>query len=204
MKQKGIFIFIFIIMIFIIVTFTVTYSKKINALTQVDILTKNSIFDIIYNIDNILISSISSDGDKYLSDENKLDTTLTYIINNIEEYKDYIIPCEYNGEEIRCFGKIEVDKFNKICLSIFDKIDYDINQYKYYNDGYIDLYFEPCNYFIWDKKEVISSSLRGSSYNIILKYTRYLNDKENKVYVKYELDNSLKIQNVIILSSIIK
>lgn len=204
MNQRGMFIFIFIVIIFIVVTFTVTSSKKINALTQVDVLTKNSIFDIIYNIDNILISSISSDGEKYLSDENKLDTTLTYIINNMDEYKNYIIPCEYNGEEIRCFGKIKKDKFTEILLNIFDEIDCDISQYKYYNDGYIDLYFEPCDYFMCDKKNIISASLRGSSYNITVKYTRYLNDMENKLYVKYELNNSLKIQNVTILSSIIK
>ena len=113
MKQKGKVISIFIIIIFIIVTFTVNYSKKIKASSEIDVLTKNSIFDIIYNVDSIVINCISTDGDKHLSKTNKLDTTVIYIINNIEKFKDYIITCEYDGSEIRCFGKIGLDAIKR-------------------------------------------------------------------------------------------
>lgn len=204
MKQKGKIISIFIVIIFFIITFTVNYSKKIKASSEIDILTKNSIFDIIYNIDSIVINCISTDGDKYLSEDNKLDTTVIYIINNISEFNDHIISCEYDGSEIRYFGKIDLSNFKEIYLTIFNSIDYNIEEYKYYKDGYIELYFEPCNYPIWDKKEVMSLNFKDNKYNLIVKYTRSLNDIQNKMYVKYELDHNLKIQNVSILSSIVK
>lgn len=204
MKQKGKVISIFIIIIFIIVTFTVNYSKKIKASSEIDVLTKNSIFDIIYNVDSIIINCISTDGDKHLSKTNKLDTTVIYIINNIEKFKDYIITCEYDGSEIRCFGKIGLDKFREIYLGLFDSMDYNIEEYKYYKEGYVELYFEPCNYPMWDKKEVMSFTFKDNKYNLIIKYIRNLNDIQNNIYIKYELDCNLKIQNVSILSSIVK
>ena len=83
-------------------------------------------------------------------------------------------------------------------------MDYNIEEYKYYKEGYVELYFEPCNYPMWDKKEVMSFTFKDNKYNLIIKYIRNLNDIQNNIYIKYELDCNLKIQNVSILSSIVK
>lgn len=205
MKNRVKFILIIIIIILLaFMIFLNVVRNNIKATNDIDILTKSSIFDIIDNVEEIAITCISTDGDMHLTEENKLDFTILYIIKNNQKYQNDINPSKLNiKNEYSSIGKINDEMFLNIAEDFFYNINYEINDYKYYNDNYIELYFEPCNYFTYDKKEIVSNSINRDKYDVIVKYTRSLNEIKNKVYVKYEINFNMKIQDITILSSMI-
>ena len=175
--------------------------RHINASNDNDILTKKSAFDIIDNIEEIVIACLSKDGNKHLSLKNKYDVISMYIVkNNIE---DVIKQEAVSKDETVNIGKIETDKFAKKLEDIFIINDDEIKQYIDYEQKYIDLYLEPFFYSYFDKKNVISANMDDNECKIIVKYSRKLDDVNNRVYIKYIFDSNLKIKDIIILSSIL-
>ena len=175
--------------------------RHINASNDNDILTKKSVFDIIDNIEEIVIACLSKDGNKHLSLKNKYDVISMYIVkNNIE---DVIKQEAVSKDETVNIGKIETDKFAKKLEDIFSINDYEVKQYIDYDQKYIDLYLEPCSYSYFDKKDVISVNMDNNECKIIVKYTRKLDGVNNRVYIKYIFESNLKIKDIIILSSIL-
>lgn len=202
MKRKN----IIIIACFLIISFVTIFiiKKYINATNDVEILTKNAIFDIISSIEDSVISCISTDGDKHLNEENKLDTIVLYILKNKEKYIDKIEKQDSSAfGEYQCLGRINANAFLDIGKDIFHDINYNINEYRLYDNGYINLYIEPFSYNFFDRREMMSVNFDNNNYEVIIKYIRALDSKQNKVYIKYILDYNLKIKDVIVLSSIL-
>lgn len=201
-KLKNI---VWISLIFFLATFTIfSINSNIKATNEIDILTKKSIFDIIDNIEDIVITCISTDGNKHISEENKMDVTVLYLIKNKEKYKEYIIPSDFeNSDEKICIGKVESKVFIDLSKEIFEKIEYNVNEYKNFKDEFINLNFEPCSYSIFDKKDIVCLNRSKTGYRILIKYKRELNNVQNKVYIQYDFDLNLKIQDITILSSIV-
>ena len=194
-----------IILIIVFLSFnmgTIFFYGKYNS-NEKTMLTKNEIFDIIDNIEDIVITSISTDGQNYLSEENKLDATILYILGNKSKYQEYISN-DYSQDlssEIISFGKIDYKVFYSITKELFGTIDYPIYEYKYFDNGMINLKIEPFNYTYFDKKNVLSQIKDENSYSILIEYITVFDNIENSIYVKYKLDFDYKIQSVIILSS---
>lgn len=198
MNKKKI---IYVTLIIITIVTILGVGHYINASNDNDILTKKSAFDIIDNIEEIIIACLSKDGNKHLSLKNKYDITSMYIVkNNIE---DVIIQEAIPKDETVNIGKIETYKFVKKLEDIFIINDDEIKQYIDYDQEYIDLYLEPCSYSYFDKKDVISANIDNNECKIIVKYARKLDDVNNRVYIKYIFDSNLKIKDIIILSSIL-
>lgn len=194
-----------IILLLIFLSFnmgTIFFYCKYNSNEEL-MLTKKEIFDIIDNIEDIVITSISTDGQNYLSEENKLDATILYILGNKSKYQEYISN-DYSQDlssEIISFGKIDYNVFSSITKELFETIDYPIYEYKYFDNDMIDLKIEPFNYTYFDKKNVLSQTKDDNSYSILIEYITVFDDMENSIYVKYKLNFDYKIQSVIILSS---
>lgn len=197
MKNK--IIFVLTTCLIVIVLFFFIFNYYIKAANTTEILTKNNLFDIIDSIEDVVITCIATDGDRRISEENKLDSIVLYLIKYKEKYKDYIIS---NYDEESIVDKIDVFSFKYIVSSIFQNVAFKFDEYRNYNNDFIELNYEPCNYFIYDTKEVISNNVGNDGYDIIIKYERNLNTKKNKVYVKYQFDIDSKIQDITILSSI--
>ena len=149
------------------------------------------------------ITSISTDGQNFLSEENKLDATILYIVSNKTKYQEYIIS-DYNQDlssEAISLGKIDYNVFSNIANELFGDIDYEISEYKYLEDNMINLKIEPFNYTYFDRKNILSQTEDINGYNILLEYITVFDNIENSIYVKYKLNFDCKVQSVIILSS---
>ena len=194
-----------IILIIVFLSFnmgTIFFYGKYNSNEKM-MLTKNEIFDIIDNIEDIVITSISTDGQNFLSEENKLDATILYIVSNKTKYQEYIIS-DYNQDlssEAISLGKIDYNVFSNIANELFGDIDYEISEYKYLEDNMINLKIEPFNYTYFDRKNILSQTEDINGYNILLEYITVFDNIENSIYVKYKLNFDCKVQSVIILSS---
>ena len=187
MNKKKI---IYVTLIIITIVTILGVGHHINASNDNDILTKKSAFDIIDNIEEIVIACLSKDGNKHLSLKNKYDITSMYIVkNNIE---DVIIQETIPKDETVNIGKIETYKFAKKLEDIFIINDDEIKQYIDYEQKYIDLYLEPFFYSYFDKKNVISANMDDNECKIIVKYSRKLDDVNNRVYIKYIFDSNLR------------
>ena len=199
--------YISVLIIISVVVASILYYNKCN-LTKKQLLTKNAIFDIIEEVEDIVISCITKSGNKSLSEENKLDFIIRYIIDNRQRYSSNIIKEEsnsyYNKEENILYGKIKEDYFKEI-LDEFFVYNYSIKEYKFYKDGFIELKSEPCENINWDEKECIRIQEKGNVYYIYIKYIRKLNDIKNEFYVEYifNVSDKIKIENVTIYNSII-
>ena len=111
MNKKKI---IYVTLIIITIVTILGVGHHINASNDNDILTKKSAFDIIDNIEEIVIACLSKDGNKHLSLKNKYDITSMYIVKNniedvIEESKEEIaLKIDNSKREIR--NKIDSSK----------------------------------------------------------------------------------------------
>ena len=114
--------YISVLIIISVVVASILYYNKCN-LTKKQLLTKNAIFDIIEEVEDIVISCITKSGNKSLSEENKLDFIIRYIIDNRQRYSSNIIKEEsnsyYNKEENILYGKIKEDYFKEILDEFF-------------------------------------------------------------------------------------
>lgn len=192
--------------IFIIVILSIIlYYNKCNA-TQKDLLTKNIIFDIIEDVENIVISCITKSGNKSMSEQDKLDFAVRYIIDNRQKYNSYIIneqiPTYYNKENI-VLGKVEIDFFNSILEKFFSDVNYSLENYKFYKEGFIELNSEPVENTCWDDKECIKMQEEENKYHIYIKYIKLFNDIKNEFYVEYifDVNEQIKIDEVTIYNS---
>ena len=197
----------------IICTIAITFSLgvffsffMISNAKNIDILTKNTIFDIINNVEDVIITCISADGKKNLDDNNKLDATLLYIIKYKSDFdivENNHSNLDLNAEKIT-IGKINQKEFENELKNIFTNFRHNILEYKYYDNGFVDLVYEPCDYFTYDSKKLLYATKKDNYYEIVYRYTRYLNNVENNINVKYVLNEKMKIKDVIILSSDIR
>lgn len=203
MKRKVTYIIYIISIIYIIILY---YNKYIIA--QEQLLTKNLIFDIIEDVEDIVISCITKSGNKSMSEENKIDFAINYIIVNREKYSSEI-PIEKNSaynakEENILHGRISREFLDKVIDKYFYSCNYPIEEYKFYKDGVLELRTEPSENICWDRKEFIGFQIEENICRVNLKYTRILNNIINDFYVEYVFDisNDIKIKNVTIYNSI--
>ena len=112
----------------IIITFVTILGvgRHINASNDNDILTKKSAFDIIDNIEEIVIACLSKDGNKHLSLKNKYDVISMYIVKNNIEY--VIIKETIQKDETVNIGKIKTYKYAKKIKDKFIKHDNEIKK----------------------------------------------------------------------------
>ena len=180
-----------ILVIVILATFIIGVIFSLNTVskaTNMDILTKNTIFDIINNVEDVIITCISTDGQKNLDSENKLDSTLLYIIKHKDDYN--IVDENPNldlNSQMSIIGKVSLKDFENEFKNIFENFRHKISEYKYCDGKYITLVRN-----------------MGNGYEVVYKYVRKLNDVENTINVKYVFNSRMKIKDVIILSSNIR
>ena len=153
----------------IICTIAITFSlgvffsfSMISNAKNIDILTKNTIFDIINNVEDVIITCISVDGKKNLDDNNKLDATLLYIIKHKSDFDNL----DLSAEKIT-IGKINQKEFENELKNIFTNFRHNILEYKYYDNGFVDLVYEPCDYFTYDSKKLLYATKKDNYYEII-------------------------------------
>lgn len=203
MKRKVTYIIYIISIIYIIILY---YNKYIIA--QEQLLTKNLIFDIIEDIEDIVISCITKSGNKSMSEENKIDFAINYIIVNRKKYSTEILKEKnntYDAEEENIFhGRISKRFLDKVIDEFFYSCNYPIEEYKFYKDGVLELRTEPSENICWDRKEFIEIQIEEDICCANIKYTRILNNIINDFYVEYVFDisNNIKIKNVTIYNSI--
>lgn len=185
-----------IMFIFIMIALTI-FTSSIIRFTYANIikndnnmaLTKNSQFDIIDNIGSIILTSMTTLGEKNLSTQSKIDSTIMYIIYNKDKYSEYIV--DNNN-----IAQMKKDDFYKIIVSMFECSQIVL-------DEYIDITIGNINYSYLKDYEIIKIENVNDCYLIYTRYNRSLNDVKNYVYVKYELTKDMKIKDVNIIESII-
>lgn len=184
-------IFIFIMIFLTIFTSTIIHFTYANIMKNDSTmtLTKNSKFDIIDNIGSIVLTSMTTLGEKNLSEQSKIDATIMYIIYNKTKYDDYIF--ENNNIE-----QMKKDDFYNIYTSLFESSKINI-------DETIDICMGNINYAYLKDYEVVKIENQSDYYIVYTKYSRYLNKIKNYVYVKYEITNDMKIKDINIIESII-
>lgn len=181
------------------------YFNKLN-LQEKELLTKNSIFDMIDNVDNLILSCITKYGVKELSNENKIDFAVRYIIDNRDNYKENIILeekedyCLDDGTVCYSFGKVKSEFLAELLNKFFTEINFSIEDYKYFNKGFVNLCFEPMEYIRYDTKTILNVEKIDEKYIVYIQYTRSLAEFEDQFYVKYEFRNeaNLKMEDVTI------
>lgn len=188
---KKCLIFIFIMLFLTIFTSTIIHFAYANIMKNdsATTLTKNSKFDIIDNIGSIVLTSMTTLGEKNLSKQSKIDATIMYIIYNKKKYTEYI----YENNNIEQMKK---DDFYNIYASLFVSSQADI-------DENVDICMGNINYSYLKDYEIVKVENKADSYIVYTKYSRFLNDVKNYVYVKYEITNDMKIKDINIIESII-
>lgn len=198
---------VYILYIINIILISILYYNKYS-ITSKQLLTKNVIFGIIEDVESIVISCITKSGNKILSEENKLDFAVNYIIENNKKYEFNISKEKatyYNKEENILFGKVDEKFFNSILDSLFLNVNYSISEYKFYKEGIIELRIEPSENICWDEKEYIKVLRKENKYYIYVKYKKILNGIRNEFFVEYifDVNNKIRIDNITIYNSII-
>lgn len=174
-----------------------------------NILNKNIQYDNI-NVDKIILDCMCKNGETVLSDETKIDATVRYIIENIDYYKDKILDSNdyytYENTLYYNFGKISENDIKEIIKQFFyiPNLDKKIRNYKFYDEGYVYLNFEPVEHVIIDDRIIYDCYLNNSKYNLIVEYNRNYLDIKNYFFVNYVIDKDGKIQNAYIYNSNIK
>ena len=183
-------------------------SLKENQLTNL----KDEIYKSIDSIDKIILDCMSCDGKTILTEENKLDFAVRYIIENKSEFiKDINI---YNKEDYYTyedtlyynFGKVTEQFAINIINKFFYSFDFNIKNYKFYNNGYIELNFEPIEHLWYDSKKILNvEKINNKVYNVYMEYNREINGKIHTFNVKYivNYDNDIKFENIHIYNSIV-
>lgn len=173
---------------------------------------ENEIYEKIDKTDSIILDCMSNSGNAFLTQEDKMDFAVRYIIENkdlymdninIERKEDYYT---YEDTLYYNFGKVSQDFIIDIVNTFFCDFDLNIQDYKFYNNGYIELNFEPIEHLWYDNKKILNiEKVENKLYNVYMEYNRKLNDCENIFYVEYVLlyDSDIKIKNVYINNSII-
>ena len=173
-------------------------------------LTKNEIFDIIDNVEHVILDTIAKDGNRELSEENKVDFIIKNMIENRLEYKDEILPSESNtitikGTPLYSFGRVDVKLFNEKLNEYFSEFDGNLELCKFYSNEYIELYYEYAEHFSYSNKEILNIKKCNDIYSIYIRYTREYDEITNDVYVRYDfnLGDKITIKNVKIYGSIL-
>ncbi len=169
-------------------------------------LTKSEIWSIIDNIDETLLGSISKTGERELYDSSKMDFMIKYLITNREKYKDAIKTSqsvlEKDGTIYYNFGKVESQyMYNKI-KEIFTSFNYDMESTEIYNNGYIELFYEPTEHISCDCKNIIDLKKKKGYIYMYIEYIRSIGEQTNKFIVEYVVDKyTYKIASVKICDS---
>ncbi len=172
---------------------------------------RNEIYEKIDEVDNILLDCMSNSGNISLTQENKMDFAVRYIIENKDLYKEKINIenkedyYTYENTLYYNFGKVSQDFMIDVINTFFDDFQFNIQEYKFYNNGYIELNFEPIEHLWYDNKKVLNvEKVENKLYNVYMEYNRQINDYKNTFYVEYVLlyDTNIKISNVYIYNSI--
>ena len=172
-------------------------------------LTKNEIFDIIDNVEHVILDTIAKDGNRELSEENKVDFIIKNMIENRLEYKDEILPSESNtitikGTPLYSFGRVDVKLFNEKLNEYFSEFNGNLELCKFYSNEYIELYYEYAEHFSYSNKEILNIKKCNNIYSIYVRYTREYDEITNDVYVRYDFNvgDKITIKNVKIYGSI--
>ena len=81
-----------------------------------------------------------------------------------------------------------------------------MKNYKFYNNGYIELNFEPIEHLWYDNKKILNvEKINNKVYNVYMEYNREINGKFHTFNVKYIInyDNDIKFENIHIYNSIV-
>ena len=199
MKKYISYIVIFLLIIILGYYSSLHYKEK-------NTLTKERIWSIINNVDGTLLGSMTKNGEKELSNESKVDYIIKYIIENESKYIDIIEDSNTTLEKYNTtyynFGKVKEKSFYKLVCDIFYSFDYNLEYSHFYNNRYIELFFEPIEYISCDSKQISSYYIYKGKIYMYIKYTRFMGDISNEFIVKYVFDkNTYKICNFVILNS---
>ena len=200
MKKINVILIIIICLLLIVIKFG---CYKIS-----DILTKKSIFDIITEVEDISFGVVSKEGIRTLDEEGKIDFCVRYIIEN---YKKFEVKAEFNdyyesdGTPYYNFGKVTAEELKNLVNSFFGEIQYSFEEYKFYDNGNIQLNFEPIEYVGFDRKKILEvSKINRNDYKVNVEYIRTFGKFKNTFLVRYEIsydENKAKIKDIVLYSS---
>lgn len=200
--KKYIIITIFIVIMLLFLGFNSNIEKE-------EILTKNEIFDIIDNVEKVALCCMSSNGEIEITQDDKLDFMVRYIIENREKYIEYIKPCQieykvFNGTPYFNFGKVTSSFFIAELKKFFTNIDSNISSYKFFEDDFVELYLEPIDYIGYDNRNIESILYENGFEAVYVGYTKNIGNKMIYYKVRYDIekDTSL-VSNVTICNSTI-
>lgn len=173
---------------------------------------ESEIWQSIDRVDSILLDCMSCSGNYNLTEENKVDFIIRYIIDNknnytndinIENKEDYYT---YQDTLYYNFGKVTEDFIINMIYNFFYTFNYEIKNYKFYNNGYIELNFEPIEHLWYDNKKILNvEKVDDKVYNVYVEYNREINEKNHTFYVEYIInyDDTIKFENIYIYNSIV-
>lgn len=183
-----------------------TYNEK------EELFLKNKIWQSIDQVDYILLDCMSCSGNDNLTEENKVDFIIRYIIENKNNYisdidvqnrEDYYT---YQDTVYYNFGKVTEKFIINMIDNFFNSFNYDMKNYKFYNNGNIELNFEPIEHLWYDNKKILNvEKINNKVYNVYMEYNREINDENHTFYVEYviDCDNAIKFENISIYDSIV-
>ena len=163
--------------------------------------TKQEIFNFIKSIDTPLLCSMSFS----ITEEQKLDFAINYIIFNIDNYSDKILefPKEfvYTEQEsiYTSIGYIDKVEINKIVYNVFGSNVKNIEDYKFYDISSKKVALVPYMkiHFSFNHRELLNiEELNKNEYKVIIKYTRSLNEKNNEIRVAYYIRREVNKEKV--------
>ena len=183
-----------------------TYNEK------EELFLKNKILQSIDQVDYILLDCMSCSGNDNLTEENKVDFIIRYIIENKNNYisdidvqnrEDYYT---YQDTVYYNFGKVTEEFIINMIDNFFNSFNYDMKNYKFYNNGNVELNFEPIEHLWYDNKKILNvEKINNKVYNVYMEYNREINGKIHTFNVKYIInyDNDIKFENIHIYNSIV-
>ena len=183
-----------------------TYNEK------EELFLKNKIWQSIDQVDYILLDCMSCSENDNLTEENKVDFIIRYIIENKNNYisdidvqnrEDYYT---YQDTVYYNFGKVTEKFIINMIDNFFNSFNYDMKNYKFYNNGNIELNFEPIEHLWYDNKKILNvEKINNKVYNVYMEYNREINGKFHTFNVKYIInyDNDIKFENIHIYNSIV-
>lgn len=160
-------------------------------------LTILSLFDIIDNVDNVVIDYMTSNGLKNILNANKDVLTRLYIIYNKDSYINDIKPKNvilYKEDNTPCYtiGCIPINIYNDTYNMLFGKNES-------IADKDVELVVEPLEHISNDESKVDRVKISKNGYSIYYIYNRYINNIYNTYIIRYDFSWDKRIQNVTML-----
>lgn len=189
-RLKNISTLIIVFFLFILLSIGHYFHDEINVINE-NILNEQAIFDYILDIDEILLDTCSN-GKKF-SNNDMINFSVQYILNNYEKYRLDIVNIDdnfyYEEDGTRYFqqGYIDIEILNDVINSFFGEQKIELNLHPYYNKSIkkIALISKSGDHIIYNKVELLDTTYNDNDIAITLKYILKNDNLYSEFKVKY-------------------